>query len=37
MESPPKHNTGNLEDSGCIDDGFRIPLSDGDENTFMVT
>lgn len=36
MESPPKHSTGNLEDSGCIDDGFRIPLSDGDENTFML-
>ncbi|KAK2570891.1 Solute carrier family 28 member 3 [Acropora cervicornis] len=36
MESPPKHNTGNLEDSGCIDDGFRIALSDGDENTFML-
>lgn len=36
MESPPKHSTGNLEDSGCIDDGFRIPSSDGDENTIML-
>lgn len=38
MESPPStKNAVNLEDSGCVVDGLRSALSDGDdENSMMV-
>ena len=39
MESPPTKTAPNLEDSGCVVDGLRIALSDGDmedENSMMV-
>jgi len=37
MESPPRKNAVNLEDSGCVVDGLRSALSDGDdENSMMV-
>ena len=39
MESPPTKNALNLEDSGCVVDGLRSALSDGDvedENSMMV-
>ena len=38
MESPPKKNAVNLEDSGCIVDGLRNGFGDGeDENSTMVS
>ena len=39
MESPPTKSALNLEDSGCVVDGLRSALSDGDvedENAIMV-
>lgn len=39
MESPPTKKALNLEDSGCVVDGLRSGLSDGDvedENSMMV-